>query len=228
MDNINYNQDNNSNRWLGYFDLLGTAELIRSGRSIQVFSAYQIAYEKLDGWKKRHENVLHSWFSDTFILYTEDDSAESFAAIEIVCRWFMFSLLREKVPVRGAMSCGSFYADPTNGIYLGDALLDAYELGENQDWLGFVLTPSTTARLEELNLPIKERLNYSYYNIPFKKPRKTNSHAACILGNWIRFSDGRNPLVSKLQEMLSGQSDERIRRKYERTIAFLHEKQEVW
>ena len=36
-----------NSRWVGYFDLLGTSQLINSGRIIEVFSAYQEALDKL-------------------------------------------------------------------------------------------------------------------------------------------------------------------------------------
>ncbi len=208
-------------RWLGYFDLLGTSELIRSKKIYEVFDAYQLALERLDSWKKRHNRIRHSWFSDTFILYSEDDSAESFYEIEIVCRWFMFSLILQRIPARGSLSCGEFYADDENHIYIGEALLDAYESGENQDWIGFILTPKSISKLSELDLDIKERLNYALYEVPFKKPVGDKQYAACILGNWVTLSDGGNPLTSRLEEMESKQVDVQVKSKYQRTLKFI-------
>lgn len=218
---IHFEPQNLKSRWLGYFDLLGTSVLIRSQKIYEVFDAYKIALEKLEGWKKRHSNIKHSWFSDTFLIYSEDDSAESFAAIEMVCRWFIFSLIRQKIPVRGAMSCGTFYVDSENQIFLGEALLEAYEFGENQDWIGYMLTPSSLNRLNEVNLPVEERLNYVRYSIPFKKPVSDQNYAACILGNWAILGDGSNPLSKPLSEMEARESDDRVKSKYGRTLRFV-------
>jgi hypothetical protein len=223
MNAVLYASENCVPRWVGYFDLLGTSELIRSGKTKEVFSAYQEALVQLSRWSKRHANVYHAWFSDTFLIYSEDDSGVSFPAIEIVCRWFAFALLRRKIAVRGALSCGAFYADRANSLYLGAAFLEAYEWGENQDWIGFILCPSSVNRLANLNLPVEELPNYVKCAVPFKKPpvQGSASVGACILGNMIRQSDGSNLLLPKLAEMAELQADPLIRQKYERTIEFL-------
>ena len=222
MESIEYDSENCASRWLGYFDLMGTSELIKSGRTEEVFDACQEAIDRLKTWKKRHPSVYHDWFSDTFIMFSEDDSALSFTAIEMVCRWFVFSLISRNIPVRGALSCGKFYADRENSLYLGSALVDAHKWGESQDWIGFILCPSSVERLEILNLPVKERLNYVEYDVPFKKPApRTVRVGACILGNMILGSDGRNLLLAKLVEMAKPQKDPMIRLKYTRTIEFL-------
>ena len=210
-------------RWLAYFDLLGMRDLIRRRQMAQVFDAYATATEKLSAWRKRHPKVFQTWFSDTFIVYTNNDSALSFRAIDAVTRWFVFSLIRSHVPVRGALACGAFYADARSRIYFGEALLEAYEWGENQDWIGYVLAPSAAARLDAVGLPPLQRLNYRAHDIPFKKPPEGGSESAvaCLLGNWIQTSTGGNFLMRPLQQMYERQSDKRVRAKYERTIAFL-------
>jgi hypothetical protein len=220
---INYNPSNISSRWLGYFDLLGTSKLIQSGKIVEVFLAYQEALEKLKSWEKSNPNVSTAWFSDTFIIFSEDDSGLSFQAIDLISRWLMFSLLRRSIPVRGAISCGSFYADNSNRIYLGQALLEAYEWGENQDWIGMLLCPSSIIRLDELNLPIKERLNYTFCEVPFKKPHQDGplNFAACILGQWVRSSSDQNILLEYIRKLSVTQKEEPVRLKYERTIQFI-------
>lgn len=212
-------------RWVVHFDLLGTSIRIQDGKLHSVFEAYATACEKLDGWRKRHPTVVPVWFSDTFLLYTKDDSAQSFSAIEMVARWFAFALIQNKIPVRGSMACGEFYADSRRGVFLGSALVEAYQWGESQDWLGFVLTPSAVARLTALKLPIEERLNYRYHPVHFKKRSRSRPRrvVACLLGNWIRFSDGKNPLLQKLVAMRKAQDDPMIQRKYDRTIEFLRQ-----
>ena len=221
--NMDYDPQKYKSRWLGYFDLLGTSDLIRSGKISDIFFAYQDALEHLSSWKERHPNVSHAWFSDTFIIFSEEDSAESFAEIEMVCRWFVFSLIRKNIPVRGSLSCGQFYVDMGSSLFLGEALLEAYEWGENQDWLGMLLCPTTVRKLEDFGLPVAERLNYAKYDVPFKKEPKTGSSeiAACILGEWMQLSNGENALLKNFREMLSQQTDFRVIAKYKRTIEFI-------
>lgn len=218
-----YIRRDRSPRWFGYFDLLGTSALIRSGRTEEVFMAYQDAINQFCQSRNKQTNVFHAWFSDTFILYSEDGSAAAFGAIEQICRFFMFHLLIRKIPFRGALSFGEFYADRKYGLYLGEALLEAYEHGENQDWIGFILCPSSVKRLEDLSLPVNERANYTEYPVPFKKDLRNQARfGACLLGWWYRNADGGNLLLPALREMAL-QVDPRIRGKYERTIHFLTE-----
>lgn len=226
---IYYDAENSKNRWLAYFDLLGTKNLVASKDIYSVFAAYQMAFEKLARWKERHSCVSYSWFSDTFIIYTDDESAESFEAIEMVCRWFIFSLITKKIPLRGALSCGELYVDENRKIFLGKALLESYEYGENQDWLGFILSPSSVERLETLSLPIEERLNYCYYEIPFKKSiDPTVKCAAFMLGNLVVFGgSGKNPLLEKIEEMLKSQREKGIIKKYTNTIEFIHNRSRI-
>ncbi len=226
---VNYDPKNDALRWLGYFDLLGTSELIRTGKIFELFHAYQVVLEQLNRWEKRHANVSHAWFSDTFLVFADDDSFESFAAIDRVCRWLMFALVQRKIPVRGSLACGQFYSDQPNSLFLGSALLEAYEFGENQDWIGFILCPSSSARLAELELPVEERLNYVNYDVPFKKMTDglSNYLAACILGNWAMLRGEQNVLIAKLNEMMNEQHDDRIRKKYERTILFIEKNQRI-
>ena len=102
-------------------------------------------------------------------------------------------------------------------------MLEAYEWGENQNWIGMLLCPSSVARLAELNLPIKELLNYALCEVPFKKPHQGDplSFAACILGHWIRSSSDQNILLEHIKKMSLAQKEDQIRLKYERTIQFL-------
>lgn len=224
MDRVKYDPENCVSVWLAYFDLLGTSELITSGRTQEVFHAYQEALDQLRLWgeSKRHASISHAWFSDTFIMYSEDDSGSSFSAIEALCRWFAFSLLDRKIPIRGALSCGDFYSDRANSLYLGSALLEAYEWGEKQDWIGFILCPSVVSRLQALNIPIEKQRNYVDYAVPFKPGvPKSRRIYACILGHMFRGANDRNFLLDKLTEMETTQEDPRVRKKYTRTIKFL-------
>jgi len=162
---MQYIQDNLVSRWVGYFDLLGTSDLIRSGKLLNAFNNYLDAVEQLERWKKDKPNISFAWFSDTFILFTDDDSIKSFSDIEKACRWFMFVLLRRTIPIRGALACGQFYAGKTSSLYIGPALLEAYEWGENQNWIGYLLCPSSVNKLSELGFPIENRLNYALYTV---------------------------------------------------------------
>jgi len=225
MNSIEYASENYTSRWLGYFDLMGTRKLIGYGKIDEVFKAYQEALNHLKDWK--HDSIYHAWFSDTFIIFSEDDSISSFLEIEKLCRYFIFSLIYRNIPVRGALSCGNFYADRKNSLYLGAALVDAYEWGENQDWIGFILCPSSGERLANLDYSIEKHPNYVKYEVLFKKPEKSKITVprtvkvdACKF-DMILWNGGLNLLLPKLEKMAKSQKDPGILLKYARTIEFL-------
>ena len=95
MHALAHDPENEAMRWVAYFDLLGT-----SAQDVKaVFSAYKKAIDKLNDWKERHPTVTSVWFSDTFLLYTNDESVKSFKAIEMLAQWFAFWLIYNRIPV---------------------------------------------------------------------------------------------------------------------------------
>ena len=212
-------------RWIAYFDLLGTRELLAAGRENDVFDAYDRAVDELQ--KQRDPTIRHAWFSDSFLMIAPDDSGISFRNIDEVARWFAYFLLCTGVPLRGAISCDRSCADFENRVFIGKALVEAYEYGEGQDWIGLILCPTAMNRLRVLHLPPEERFNYVLYDVPWKRRRKRrpvaapNEVAACILGNWI-LMNGRNPCLDALHGMASSNSRNDVKHKYERTISFIN------
>lgn len=217
-----YNPANDSHRWLSYFDLLGTRALIKSRDHFDVFTVYATAIERARKTLAYQPTVSSVWFSDTFLIYASDDSAQNFTFIDQVSRWFVYFLLTAaSIPVRGAISCDDFYADRSSNLYFGPALVEAYEYGEGQDWIGFLLSPSAVTRLDSLGIPAGEHLNYAYWNVPFKTGKgKLNSRLpACILGQWIEIN-GKNPCLEKLDKLKRCAKLQDVG-KYEKAIQFI-------
>jgi hypothetical protein len=215
----------NAVRWVAYFDLLGTRELIRRGRYQTVFHAYQKAIEQLQRRNAEQPQVQYAWFSDTFILMTRNDSGQALTEIESVARWFAYFLITAQIPLRGAISFGSMYCDFSNRIFIGEALVEAYEYGEGQDWVGFVLSPSAAAEMQRLGVPVDNRLHYALYEPVWKASTGPNGApdrlGACILGSWLT-NNGQNPCLQKLRLMAQNQKPH-VRVKYERAIQFIEQ-----
>jgi len=218
-------------RWVSYLDLLGFTELVETKDWFDVFSCYDKAVKSCTNVPGFTPKIEKTCFSDTFLLYSPDNSASSFDAIEKTTRWFTYWLIYFGIPVRGAMSYGDFYAHKESNIFFGPALIEAYRYGENQDWIGFVLTPSAINQMAAINLPANKRLNYAYWDIPYKKAaycasaRKDarilqKSLPAYIIGGNLSLN-GRNLCLDKLCEMKGKLKDERLIRKYENTINFI-------
>jgi hypothetical protein len=218
-----------SDRWVSYFDLLGFSKIVNKGSWIDVWLPYSEAIKEVKKEYGFEPPVERIWFSDTFIFYSTDDEKQSFPSFEEISRSFIYRLTERGIPVRGAMSFGKFYANKENNIFFGPALVEAYKYGEQQDWIGFILTPSAVSQMEKIGLPICERLNYAYWDIPFKSsgqpkftPLPFTNLPAYIIGGNIHIN-GRNICLEKLQQisnsLLESKNHEYI--KYENAIRFI-------
>lgn len=68
-----------------------------------VFEAYALALEELKRRLQDHDGLARVWFSDTFVLWSQDDSGQAFAELESAARWFLYFLLQAHIPARGWM-----------------------------------------------------------------------------------------------------------------------------
>lgn len=224
---ILYNPGYEATRWVGYFDLLGIKEKIKDNNTIAIFNAYSSALEELEKRKEPFDGVKYAWFSDTFLIYTANDSVESFCEIDNVSRWFFSSLIADGIPVRGSISCSSFYADSDCSLFFGRALLEAYEYGEAQDWIGYVLCPSAVLQLSKLKVS-KSLLNYACVDIPYNERCSglTRKLPASILGRWLPF-DGYSRCIKNLETMRDECDHDGVRKKYDRAIALIEANRRV-
>ncbi len=223
---IQYNSDYEKSRWVGFFDLLGIKSLITNKDTVSVFVSYSRAIEQVRGRREAFEDVECAWFSDSFLIYTNDDSMQSFNSINHICRWFFYFYITEEKPVRGAISCGSFYADRENDLFFGKALIEAFEYAEAQDWIGFILSPSAENQLKSLGHSPETLFDYAYTTIPLNKRVSELVHnlPACILGQWV---GPDNPCVVSLKRMRDQVVDKNIIQKYENAINFIESNQRV-
>jgi hypothetical protein len=211
-------------RWLAYLDILGFASLLEERGEIAATSVYEICLEEIHSHAKRYPSLSFAYFSDTFLIYAPDDSHESLGAIEQSTRWFYNILLLKRIPFRGALACDSFLGDQANNIFIGKALVEASRVGEKYNWIGLVLASTAVARLEELNLPANERLNYRRWEIPFKARgsdlQQTEQGFAYLIGASSPVN-GKNQYIDLLTEMAAGINNPAVQVKYQNTIEFL-------
>ena len=82
--------------------------------------------------------------------------------------------------LRGAIAHGEFYADPKANAYVGKALIDAYKLEEDQDWLGLSLHDSV-----EVVKYFQQALNeHNGYIVRSLVPLRSNSNKKPYCINW--------------------------------------------
>lgn len=185
----------------------------------------RLAYQETIEHLKKHCNEYESgcidycWFSDTFLMFTHDDSARSYSVIELAAKRFMHDCIyHSQIPIRGAITVGPFIRTADNRSFIGTGFLEAFEYAEDQDWIGLLLTPTAIKKIESFGL----NLIYDFVRsdkIPMRKFSNQNVLA-------YRFQNGAAnfpcPLLPALRDMKL-QSDEKYRYKYERTEQFIEE-----
>lgn len=146
------------NCWLAYFDILGFRELVEVATKPEDLVLTRMRYSSilkaLEDLVSNSEWLDCTHFSDTFIIYSINDSVPSYAAIQQASKNFMDKCFSEKVPIRGAISIG-LLTDAFNKeekTLIGPVLIDAYDYGEDQKWIGLILTPKAFDKVKEFEL----------------------------------------------------------------------------
>jgi len=172
-------------------------------------------YEKISTLK-------HGIVSDTIFLYSEDRSNES---LEQICEAVSFLIgfgIHIGVLLRGAITLGEFRAIENRNIYIGKALVTAYELEHGQEWVGCVLDNCVRQRMEKQVLQMTKKGLLVEYPVPKKSVNKDdaiNRHAI----NWWYFiiSDMKYDDKEKKLEQNKQDAPEIAKTKLQNTIDFL-------
>ncbi|MCD4831868.1 MAG: hypothetical protein K8R02_08730 [Anaerohalosphaeraceae bacterium] len=165
------------NRWVTHFDILGFKSRVESMakdrlNDTQTSCIAEICEKALEECEKNKDICKFIFFSDSFIFYTDDASQDSFKTIELVSAMFFHEMFHERIPMRGCLSTGRFYTDEEKRIFFGPAHIDAYELAEGQNWIGFVLSEKTKEKLasfERTGFKSNHNLRFLEYEVPYKK-----------------------------------------------------------
>lgn len=123
-------------------------------------------------------------FSDSIILIADGEDPLSCLKL-LLHAWRLMQLaFAEQVPLRGAVAFGEIYIDQVKSIFIGDALTRAYELEEQQAWIGIAIDQAVEKAYPEL---FKENSNGQgavpflfRYGVPMKK----NQSAELWTINW--------------------------------------------
>lgn len=88
----------------------------------------------------KSQRVSFTFFSDTILYYTKDDSFDSFVKIIFTSLELLKSGFNgSRAPYRGAIGYGDLVSDNT-GILIGTSIIDAYKGEQSQMWSGCILT----------------------------------------------------------------------------------------
>src|SRR5437660_7953582 len=100
----------------GLFILTCSASQNWCKETLAMLLTYFKSREIIESWVAKNQGIHLASFSDSYILYADDDTAKSFWRLEQAARWIMNEHLQKKLPLQGALSCGQFHADSADNI----------------------------------------------------------------------------------------------------------------
>lgn len=95
----------------------------------------------------RHSDVGVAWFSDTILLYTKNDKDEAIRSLMSVLSELIFFMMMRQTRLRAGVAYGLAHIDPENALYVGQPIVDAARLEQDQQWAGGALHESACDRL---------------------------------------------------------------------------------
>jgi hypothetical protein len=126
-------------------DVMGFTALVYSEDHAQRIEGYlNLLRQILD----KRPLIEYLVFSDSIIITTTDDTEEAFKAILERCSRLFGALLENGIPVRGAISHGSYVSEKTDSgrFVAGRAVIDAYDFETKQNWVGIMLAPAVVRK----------------------------------------------------------------------------------
>lgn len=178
--------------YIALLDVLGFSELIARETRNDELQAY---FEALDmATNKGSESVEYVLFSDTIVISTPSDNEEALLALLRACSHGMRWLLKAGLPVRGAISHGSYLRSKSEkGVLIaGPAFIEAYRFEKAQDWVGIVIAPSVLRSFAKLKV-----LCASIPGIPLQPDMLTDLQGRL---NWARIVQPCNAIPWHIDE----------------------------
>ncbi len=191
-----------SNRLIAVCDILGFKELVRT-RPLSVLVDKDLSlFQRLAGFCVKHGSVPDvppklvemrdqgrvgfAWYSDTVIIYAQNDEDISCRNVLETVGWLVFTSMMTSTKIRAGIAYGEFYADPDNEMLVGPAVVDAYELEQAQQWAGAALTTDAASRIPKR---VSTGARYQWWLCEYDVPLKPNAGANCsnLAIDWTQF-----------------------------------------
>lgn len=161
-----------ANRYVAFLDIMGFKDMVARSTHEEIYTMMK----RVDEVKKTAENVKwgygkeimvkSTFFSDSIVLYTKDDTYDSLLTIFAIISSITNDLLTSSIPHKGALAFGKMTIDSSNSIFFGQPLIDAYLLQEELNLYCIVLHSTVEREMENQKI-ILPKLFFNYL-CPFK------------------------------------------------------------
>jgi hypothetical protein len=218
--------------FVAFLDIMGYKQIVKNNTheelkdiyfyDVSTFTAYNYLPQKVlrSGGKyklldeAKRINVKSLMVSDSVIVWTPDDSMQSFHDILFKVNYMLVESVLKGFPMRAGICVGPislFVEDDVNTytqlILLGKPIVDAYEISDKQNWIGCVIDKKCIEKYKEYEIQYSGdnlvNLDYLINNkilLKYKVPKKTGSIEEEYVPNWTLYPGS---LLSKIGFLIS-------------------------
>ena len=141
--------------FVALLDVLGFTSLISGEEAEGPLNTYQrILGDLLHNVKDSFVSAVA--FSDSIVLTTDATTEDDFLTLALFCSDLFGSLLAAGIPVRGAISAGTYLrTNMEKSVFVaGRPIIEAHRYETKQNWVGIMLTPSAYKCINDLEKKI--------------------------------------------------------------------------
>jgi hypothetical protein len=177
------------NRFIAFFDIMGFKNFVNTNSHDKVIKTMEkiASYAKLiDSREFKDVSMLKTAiFSDSIIIISNNDHIESATHLMLSSAFFIERALDLGVPVKGCIAHGKLTADFEKSLFIGQPLIDAFQLQEELFLYSIVLHHSFEAFLidkEYDKQKFPENNRWIRHLTPFKNGKSRHYHL-----NWLYY-----------------------------------------
>ena len=144
-------------RFVAFLDIMGFKDRVARNEHDDVLKELEIFQSNISQYVSYHRdaNIQIALFSDSILIYSQDDESSSLHALaDITSHIMMYAIQQEKpIPLKGAIAAGRMTCNQTKQLYFGQALIDAYLLEENVKYYGVLVHHSAERYIQNNYFP---------------------------------------------------------------------------
>ena len=191
-------EKNTTNRFVAFLDIMGFKERVARTKHEELLSQLTKFNRDITSFIGKYQNseIQLAQFSDSIVLFSNDDTSQSLTTIAEVTCGIMQAAIKQKIPIKGAIAQGEITCDIPKQLFFGQALIDAYLLEENIHYYGILVHHSaeiSVIKLEnkffqDIKAPLKSGKIFHYelswyINDPTKDRKKQLDEIVAALKN---------------------------------------------
>ena len=130
-------------RFVAFLDIMGFKDRVARTPHKELLDQLSDFITKVSRYIGQYDKneIKLAQFSDSIVLFSNDDSRESLRIIANATREIMRTALSQDVPIplKGAIALGEITCDFSKQLFFGQALIDAFLLEENTNYYGVLV-----------------------------------------------------------------------------------------